>query len=107
MSHQLVNANGGSTDHFGRVAVITGASQGIGAGLVARFRAAGLRVVANARGIAAVDDSELLAVPGDIADPAVARRIVEAAIERFGRIDTLVNNAGILISKPFEAYDKD
>ncbi len=88
-----------------RVAVVTGASQGIGAGLVAGFRAAGLCVVANARGIGTTDDPDLLAVPGDIADPVVARRIVEAAIGRFGRIDTLVNNAGVFISKPFEAYD--
>ena len=92
-------------DDLRRVAVVTGASQGIGAGLVAGFRAAGLRVVANARGIGATGNPDLLAVPGDIADPAVARRIVEAATERFGRIDTLVNNAGTFISKPFEAYD--
>ena len=91
-------------DDLRRVAVVTGASQGIGSGLVAGFRAAGLRVVANARGISPTSDPDLLAVPGDIADPAVAQRIVDVAIERFGRIDTLVNNAGVFISKPFEVY---
>ena len=91
-------------DDLRRVAVVTGASQGIGASLVAGFRASGMRVVANARGISPTGDPNLLAVPGDIADPVVAQRIVDAAIERFGRIDTLVNNAGVFISKPFEAY---
>ncbi len=87
-----------------KVVVVTGASQGIGAALVARFRAAKLRVVANARGIAASNGPDLLAVPGDIADPVVARRIVESAMAHFGRLDTLVNNAGVFISKPFETY---
>jgi NAD(P)-dependent dehydrogenase (short-subunit alcohol dehydrogenase family) len=61
-------------------------------------------VVANSRSIKASEGSDLLTVAGDIADPAVAKRIVNAAMERFGRIDTLVNNAGIFISKPFIEY---
>jgi NAD(P)-dependent dehydrogenase (short-subunit alcohol dehydrogenase family) len=87
-----------------KVALITGASQGIGAGLVQGFRDRGYRVVANSRSIKASDTEDLLTVAGDIADPAIAKRVVNAAIERFGRIDTLVNNAGIFISKPFIEY---
>ena len=87
-----------------KVALITGASQGIGAGLVQGFRDRGYRVVANSRSIKASDAEDLLTVAGDIADSAIARRVVNAAVERFGRIDTLVNNAGIFISKPFIEY---
>jgi NAD(P)-dependent dehydrogenase (short-subunit alcohol dehydrogenase family) len=87
-----------------KVVVITGASQGIGAGLVQGFRARGYRVVANSRSIKQSDDPQILNVAGDIADPAVAERVVKQAVERFGRIDTLINNAGIFISKPFIDY---
>ncbi|HEU4827116.1 MAG TPA: SDR family oxidoreductase [Dongiaceae bacterium] len=87
-----------------KVALITGASQGIGAGLVQGFRDRGYRVVANSRSIKAGEAADLVTVPGDIADPAVAKRVVNTAIEKFGRIDTLVNNAGIFISKPFIEY---
>ena len=87
-----------------KVVVITGASQGIGAGLVQGFRARGYRVVANSRSIKQSDDPQVLNVAGDIADPAVAERVVKQAVERFGRIDTLINNAGIFISKPFTDY---
>jgi NAD(P)-dependent dehydrogenase (short-subunit alcohol dehydrogenase family) len=87
-----------------KVVVITGASQGIGAGLVQGFRARGYRVVANSRSIKPSDDPQVLNVAGDIADPAVAERVVKQAVERFGRIDTLINNAGIFISKPFTEY---
>jgi len=87
-----------------KVALITGASQGIGAGLVQGFRDRGYRVVANSRSIKPSDAADLVTVAGDIADPAVAKRVVNTAIERFGRIDTLVNNAGIFISKPFIEY---
>ena len=86
------------------VAIITGASQGIGAGLVAGYRGAGYSVVGVARSLPAADDSEYVAIAGDIADPETARRAVDRAIERFGRIDTLVNNAGIYIEKPFTEY---
>ena len=90
------------------VAVITGASQGIGAGLVAGYRGLGYAVVANSRTITASDDPMVLAVPGDIAQPGVGQRIVDAALERFGRIKTVVNNAGIFIAKPFTEYtDED
>ncbi len=91
-----------------KVAIITGASQGIGAGLVAAYRDHGYNVVATSRSIVQPDDPAVLAVPGDIADPATADRVVTAAVERFGRIDTLVNNAGAFLSKPFTDYtDED
>ncbi|MBV8350145.1 MAG: SDR family oxidoreductase [Mycolicibacterium sp.] len=87
-----------------KVAVITGASQGIGAGLVQGFLDRGCRVVANSRSIEPVASADLLAIAGDIADPAVADRVIGSAVERFGRVDTLVNNAGIFIAKPFTDY---
>jgi NAD(P)-dependent dehydrogenase (short-subunit alcohol dehydrogenase family) len=87
-----------------RVAVITGASQGIGAGLVAAYREIGYAVVANSRSIRNSDDPNVVAVPGDIADPATAAKIVQTALNRFGRLDTLVNNAGVFIAKPFTDY---
>ncbi|HEV8163639.1 MAG TPA: SDR family oxidoreductase [Actinomycetota bacterium] len=88
----------------GKVAVITGASQGIGAALVAAYRRRGWAVVASARTIKPSEDSDVLIVAGDIVDPATADRIIGGALERFGRIDTLVNNAGVYISKPFTDY---
>ncbi|NMO51170.1 SDR family oxidoreductase [Actinoplanes sp. TBRC 11911] len=93
-----------SNEYGPKVALITGASQGIGAGLVEAYRKLGFAVVANSRNIAPSPDPLVLAVPGDVADPAVGRRIVELALERFGRIDTVVNNAGIFIAKPFTEY---
>ena len=87
-----------------RVAIITGASRGIGAGLVAGYRRRGWAVAASARTIKPSQEPDLLAVAGDIAEPATASRIVDATLERFGRIDTLVNNAGVFISKPFTDY---
>jgi NAD(P)-dependent dehydrogenase (short-subunit alcohol dehydrogenase family) len=87
-----------------KVAIITGGSQGIGAGLVTAYRALGFRVVATSRSITQTDDADLIAVPGDIADPSTASRVVATALERFGRIDTLVNNAGVFVSKPFTEY---
>ena len=90
-----------------RVAVITGGSQGIGAGLVAGYRVRGWAVVASARTIKPSEDPDLLTVAGDIADPATADRIADAALDRFGRIDTLVNNAGVFLSKPFTDYTAD
>src|ERR1700710_3050198 len=92
-----------------KVAVITGASQGIGAGLLKGYREIGYGVVANSRSISkrdCADDPAILIVDGDIAGPDTAERIVSAAIERFGRIDTLVNNAGIFIAKPFIDYSE-
>lgn len=87
-----------------RVAVITGASQGIGAALVQGYRKLGYAVVANSRNIGVSDDPMVLAVPGDIGEPGVGRRIIDAALQQFGRVDTVVNNAGIFIAKPFTEY---
>ena len=90
-----------------KVVVITGASRGIGASLTQGFRALGYGVVANARSlekIAAANDAAIVGVEGDIAQVATAERIVGAALDRFGRIDTLVNNVGIFIAKPFTDY---
>jgi NAD(P)-dependent dehydrogenase (short-subunit alcohol dehydrogenase family) len=88
----------------GKVAVITGGSRGIGAGLVAAYRQQGWSVVAAARAMKPSSDPDLLTVDGDIADPAAVERIISGALERFGRIDTLVNNAGVYLSKPFTDY---
>jgi NAD(P)-dependent dehydrogenase (short-subunit alcohol dehydrogenase family) len=87
-----------------KVAIITGASQGIGAGLARAYRERGYAVIAAARSIGTSEDPGIVTVEGDIADPDTAQRIVEAAVERFGRIDTLINNAGIYIGKPFTEY---
>jgi NAD(P)-dependent dehydrogenase (short-subunit alcohol dehydrogenase family) len=84
-----------------KVAIITGASQGIGAGLVAAFLRSGYGVVGTSRSIRAATEPDLLTVQGDIADPDTAQRVVEQALDRFGRIDTLINNAGVFIGKPF------
>ena len=84
-----------------KVAVITGASQGIGAALVDAFRNRHYRVVAVARSMPASSDPEVIAVSGDIADRGTAERAVFEGMARFGRIDTLINNAGIFIAKPF------
>jgi NAD(P)-dependent dehydrogenase (short-subunit alcohol dehydrogenase family) len=90
--------------HASKVIVVTGASQGIGAETVDAFRKLGHHVVATSRSIKPSDDPDLVTVAGDIADPATARRVIETAIARFGRVDTLVNNAGIFLAKPFTQY---
>ena len=87
-----------------KVAVITGASQGIGAALVKAYRDRNYRVVATARSIKPSNDDQVLAVAGDIADPKTAECVIAEAVARFGRVDTLVNNAGIFIAKPFTQY---
>jgi NAD(P)-dependent dehydrogenase (short-subunit alcohol dehydrogenase family) len=87
-----------------KVVVITGASQGIGAALVGAFRERSYRVVATSRSIKPSSDPDLLAVAGDVADPRTAERVFGEGLTRFGRIDTLVNNAGIFIGKPFTDY---
>ena len=92
-------------DH--KVAIITGGSQGIGAGLVAEYRRRGWAVVATSRTIKPDGDPAVLTVDGDIAEAATTDRIISGALGRFGRIDTLVNNAGIYISKPFTDYTAD
>jgi NAD(P)-dependent dehydrogenase (short-subunit alcohol dehydrogenase family) len=90
-----------------RVAVVTGASQGIGAGIVQAFRNRNCRVVATSRSIRPVDDPDVLTVQGDVGAADTAERVFKAAFERFGRVDTLVNNAGIFMAKPFTAYSPD
>lgn len=87
-----------------KVAIVTGASQGIGAGLVKAFLDRDYRVVANSRSIQPSSNPDVLTVAGDISDRAVAARIVKEAVARFGRVDTLVNNAGIFMAKPFTAF---
>ncbi|MGX6999653.1 SDR family NAD(P)-dependent oxidoreductase [Caballeronia sp. KNU42] len=84
-----------------KVVVVTGASQGIGADVVKAFRKLDYRVVATARSIKPSEDPNILTVAGDIGDPATAQRVISEGVAKFGRIDTLVNNAGIYIGKPF------
>ncbi len=91
-----------STDQ--KVAIVTGASQGIGAGVVKAFRKAGYAVVATSRTIGAQADEGIVAVAGSIEDRKLAERVVATAVDRFGRVDTLVNNAGLFLSKPFTEY---
>jgi NAD(P)-dependent dehydrogenase (short-subunit alcohol dehydrogenase family) len=91
-----------------KVAVITGASQGIGAALVTAYRKLGYAVVANSRSITPSDDPMVRTVAGDIADPAVAARVIEQGLGAFGRVDALINNAGVFVAKPFTDYtDED
>jgi hypothetical protein len=87
-----------------KVIVITGASQGLGDGMVKAFRELGYRIVATSRSIKPSTDPDIHTVAGDIGEPATAQRVIREAIERFGRVDTLINNAGIFIAKPFTAY---
>ncbi|MGX6999695.1 SDR family NAD(P)-dependent oxidoreductase [Caballeronia sp. KNU42] len=87
-----------------KVVIVTGASQGIGAEVVRAFRKLDYRVVATSRSIKPSEDPNILTVAGDIGDPATARRVVSEGLARFGRIDTLVNNAGIYIGKPFTEH---
>jgi NAD(P)-dependent dehydrogenase (short-subunit alcohol dehydrogenase family) len=87
-----------------KVAVITGATGGIGTGLVRAYREAGYRIVAASLSIAPSSDPDMLSVAGDIGSPDVAEKVVKGAVERFGRLDTLVNNAGIFRSKPFTEF---
>ncbi|MEW6340778.1 MAG: SDR family oxidoreductase [Pseudomonadota bacterium] len=87
-----------------KVIVVTGASQGIGAEIVKAFRKLDYRVVATARSIKPSEDPNVRTVAGDISDPETARRVIEEAVTHFGRVDTLVNNAGVFIAKPFTSY---
>ncbi|MGY3696190.1 NAD(P)-dependent dehydrogenase (short-subunit alcohol dehydrogenase family) [Bradyrhizobium sp. USDA 3240] len=90
-----------------KVAVITGASQGIGAGIVQAFRDRNCRVVATSRSIKPATDADIVTVAGDVGATETAEHVFKAALERFGRVDTLVNNAGIFMAKPFTAYTQD
>jgi len=91
-----------------KVAIVTGASQGIGAGIAEAFLQRGYGVVANSRNITKASpfpaSASLALVDGDIGEPKTAEKIVEAALSKFGRIDVLVNNAGIFIPKSFTEY---
>jgi NAD(P)-dependent dehydrogenase (short-subunit alcohol dehydrogenase family) len=91
-----------------KVAIVTGASQGIGAALVEAFLKRGYNVVANSRHITKANpfatSANLALVDGDIGDPTTAAKIVDTAVSRFGRIDVLINNAGIFIAKAFTEY---
>jgi NAD(P)-dependent dehydrogenase (short-subunit alcohol dehydrogenase family) len=92
----------------GKTAIVTGASQGIGAGLVDAFLKRGYSVVATSRNITKTNpfpaSDNLALVDGDVGDPETAAKIVDTAGTHFGRIDVLVNNAGIFIPKPFTEY---
>jgi NAD(P)-dependent dehydrogenase (short-subunit alcohol dehydrogenase family) len=90
-----------------KVAVVTGASQGIGAGIVQAFRDRNFRVVATSRSIKPSTDADVVTIQGDVGAPSTAEKVFKAALERFGRIDTLVNNAGIFMAKPFTAFSQD
>src|SRR5436190_7816473 len=94
-----------------KTAIVTGASQGIGAGIVKAFVERGFNVVANSRKVTqstkvAASDGVAL-VDGHIGDPATAAHVVETALSRFKSIDVLVNNAGIFFTKPFTDYTSD
>ena len=91
-----------------KTVIVTGASQGIGAGVVQAFLDRGYNVVANSRNIskagAFTESDKLALVDGNIGESAVAAKVVETAISKFGSIDALVNNAGIFFTKPFTEY---
>jgi NAD(P)-dependent dehydrogenase (short-subunit alcohol dehydrogenase family) len=91
-------------DH--KTAIITGASRGIGAGLVGAFLKQGYNVVATSRNVSQqlTASTALVLIDGDIAKPETAAMVVEAAIKNFGSIDVLVSNAGIFFTKPFTEF---
>ena len=88
-----------------KTAIVTGASQGIGAGIVKAFAKRGFNVVANSRKVTQSTEvaasNQVALVDGHIGEPATAAKIIETALSRFKSIDVLVNNAGIFITKPF------
>ncbi|KSV83989.1 SDR family NAD(P)-dependent oxidoreductase [Sinorhizobium sp. GL28] len=90
-----------------KVAIITGASQGIGAALVQAYRDRNYRVIATSRSIQESSDAGIVSVAGDISKPETAERVVRQSLERFGRIDTLVNNAGVFTAKPFTEFTQE
>jgi NAD(P)-dependent dehydrogenase (short-subunit alcohol dehydrogenase family) len=87
-----------------KVAIITGGSQGIGAGLVDAYRQRRWAIVANSLSIKPSKDPDILTVRGDVSEQATADRIMSQALDRFSRVDTLANNAGVFVSKPFTDY---
>jgi NAD(P)-dependent dehydrogenase (short-subunit alcohol dehydrogenase family) len=90
-----------------KVAIVTGASQGIGAGIVQAFRDRNYRIVATSRSIKPVAGSDVVTVQGDIGAADTPERVFKTAFEHFGRVDTLVNNVGMFIAKPFTMYSPD
>jgi NAD(P)-dependent dehydrogenase (short-subunit alcohol dehydrogenase family) len=96
-----------STRESPKVAIVTGASQGIGMGIAAGFRSAGYAVVGTSRSMPLSDEPDFVTVQGDIAEVETARRVVERSLDRFGRIDSLINNAGVFIGKAFTDYTPD
>jgi NAD(P)-dependent dehydrogenase (short-subunit alcohol dehydrogenase family) len=96
------------SDETPRVVIITGASQGIGASLVPAYRELGYAVLGTSRTIPPSDDPMIATVQGDIATADTAERVTRHAIDRFGRVDTLINNAGVFVAKRFTQYtDED
>lgn len=95
-------------DNTRKTAIVTGASQGMGEGIAQAFLNRGYSVVANSRHITKANpfngSPNIAMVDGDIGDPHTARKVVDTAVSKFGRIDVLVNNAGIFIPKPFTEY---
>lgn len=100
----------------GKVAAVTGGGSGIGKEVAKRFVAEGGSVVINGRDGAKLDaaaaeidpsDRRVTTHPGDIANPAVGRGMVQVAVERFGGLDVLFNNAGVFRPKPFVELDED
>src|SRR6266446_7656465 len=95
-------------ENMRKTAIVTGASQGIGAGLVEAFVKRGYNVVANSRNITKANPfpgaANVALVDGDIGHPSTAVTIVDTAVSRFGRIDVLINNAGVFIPKAFTEY---
>lgn len=96
-----------SSDEPQKVAIVTGADQGIGAGVAAAFRDVGYAVVGTSRSIPASEAADFLTVAGDITQAETAQCVVEQALDRFGRIDSLINNAGIYIGRAFTEYTFD
>ena len=90
-----------------KVAIVTGADGGIGAGVVTAFREAGYAVVGTSKSLPPSDSPDYLTVEGDITQAETAERVVDQTLYRFGRIDSLVNMAGIFIGKPFTDYTLD
>lgn len=94
-----------------KTVVVTGASQGIGAGIVQTFLDRGYNVVGTSRRISETTPFDradrLELVDGDVSDPDTAERVAQRAIDRFGSVDALVNNAGIFFTKPFLEYTVD
>jgi NAD(P)-dependent dehydrogenase (short-subunit alcohol dehydrogenase family) len=90
-----------------KVVVVTGASQGLGEAFVKAYRERGWRAVGNSRSIAPSSDPDYVTVAGDVGEPEVARKVVWTALERFGRVDTLINNAGIWRPGPIEGISED